>query len=91
MALREGSSRRSVSPSYKSSNCSSSLAILASESILVRLRGPQVGHQELLEIQEAIELERRVTVGWSSMLKKDDQCLRYRAILNWAVNILQQL
>jgi len=61
------------------------------EAILIRLRGTQVAAQELLEIREAIALEHAVQTGWSSMLRKDPQCLRYRAMLNWAVNILQQL
>ena len=61
------------------------------EAILIRLRGHEAGKQELLEIREAIALEHAVQTGWGSMFRKSDQCLRYRSLLNWAVNILQQV
>lgn len=61
------------------------------EAILIRLRGHEAGKQELLEIREAIALEHAVKTGWGSMFRKSDQCLRYRSLLNWGVNILQQV
>jgi hypothetical protein len=60
--------------------------------ILARIHGQAYADEAMIEIQEAVALERAVAsdTTWATIFENNKQCFRYRTLLCMGVNFFQQ-